>query len=189
MKKLIALGIVSALALSVLAGCSAQSEGPKPSGGVNHKPVINFEGVVSQVEDGVVTLEDGTVVLITADTVFGGDPDSGTPVNRDIQAGSFIQGYTEDGAGSGQLTAQRIWTNQPQSGGKLRINFEGRVTQVEAGSVTLDSGKTVLVGDQTIIEGFDGSAAEIAVGDYIQGYATDPDSSQLEALRILVTIL
>lgn len=60
---------------------------------------------------------------------------------------------------------------------------------MENDSVILDNGKTVLFREQAIIEGFDGTAAEIAVGNYIQGYATDPESIELEALRILVIIL
>lgn len=194
MKKLISLGIISTLALSMLAGCSNQAQEDGRSGGrpvqpaAGQKPVISFEGVVSAVGDGEVTLEDGTVVRITEDTVFGG-PDAGNAVSRDIQVGSFLQGYTEDGPG-GEVTAGNIWTNLPGSGGgKQCVNFEGRVAAVEDGSITLDSGKTVRVGEQTSVKGFDGSAAEIAVGGYIQGYAADPDADELEAVTILVTIL
>lgn len=189
MKKLISLGILATLALSLLAGCSAQSEGPNQPDGANQKPFINFEGVVTAVKDGVVTLEDGTAVQITEDTLFGGDPDSGNAVSRDIQAGNFLQGYTPDNAKDGPVTAQQIWINQPQAGGKLRINFEGRVTQADGVLLTLDSGKAVRMGKETVVEHFDGTPAEIAVGDYIQGYAADPDAAELEALRILVTIL
>ena len=119
----------------------------------------------------------------------GGDPDSGNAVSRDIQAGNFLQGYTPDNAKDGPVTAQRIWTNQPQAGGKLRINFEGRVTQADGVLLTLDSGKAARMGKETVVEHFDGTPAEIAVGDYIQGYAADPDAAELEALRVLVTIL
>lgn len=189
MKKLISLGILSALALSLLAGCSAQAQQPDRTDTTNQKPVISFEGTVAAVKDGVVTLEDGAAVLITEDTVFGGDPDSDNAVSRDIQPGNFIQGYTPDDTKDSPVTAQRIWTNQPQSGGKLRINFEGRVTQADGGLLTLDSGKAVRMGKETVVERFDGAPAEIAVGDYIQGYAADPDAAELEALRILVTIL
>lgn len=189
MKKLISLGILSALALSLLAGCSAQAQQPDRTDTTNQKPVISFEGTVAAVKDGVVTLEDGAAVLITEDTVFGGDPDSDNAVIRDIQPGNFIQGYTPDDAKDGPVTAQRIWTNQPQSSGKLSVNFEGRVTALEDGLISLDSGKTVRVGEETVVERFDGASAEIAVGDYIQGYAADPDAAELEALRVLVTIL
>lgn len=75
------------------------------------KPVINFEGVVAAVEDGRVTLEDGTVVLITEDTEFGGDPDTGNAVSEDIQVGNYIQGYTADDADAEEITANRIWAN------------------------------------------------------------------------------
>lgn len=76
-----------------------------------------------------------------------------------------------------------------QAGGRMMINFEGRVTQVEDGRVTLDSGKTVLIGDNTIVVDQDGTAAEIAADDFIQGYAADPDAAELEAVRILVSAL
>lgn len=190
MKKLISLGILSALALSLLAGCSIQELKPDQTGTTNQKPVISFEGTVTAVKDGVVTLEDGTAVLITEDTLFSGDPDSGGTVSQDIQTGNFIQGYTAEDAKDGPVTAQNIWTNLPgNGGGKLSVNFEGRVTAVEDGSVTLDSGKTVRMREQTSVKGFDGSAAEIAVGDYIQGYAADPNAGELEAVTILVTVL
>lgn len=190
MKKLISLGILAALALSLLVGCSAQGAKPGQTDTTNQKPVISFEGTVSDVEDGVVTLEDGTVVQITESTVFGGDPDSGSGISQDIQTGNFIQGYSADDGADSPVTAQNIWTNLPgNGGGKLSVNFEGRVTAVEDGLVTLDSGKTVRVGEQTSVRGFDGSAAEITVGDYIQGYAADPDAAELEAMTILVTIL
>lgn len=190
MKKLISLGILSALALSLLAGCSAQAQRSDRTDTTNQKPVISFEGTVAAVKDGVVTLEDGATVFITEDTVFGGDPDSDNAVSRDIQLGNFIQGYTAEDAKDGPMAAQNIWTNLPgNGGGKLSVNFEGRVTAVEDGNVTLDSGKTVRVGEQTSVKGFDGSAAEIAVGNYIQGYAADPNAGELEAVTILVTIL
>lgn len=195
MKKAISLGIISVLALAMLAGCADQQQngggytGGPTGGKPAQKPVVNFEGIVSSVEDGTVTLEDGTVVLITDDTDFGGDPDSTNVVSEDIQPGNFIQGYTEDALDADQLTAKSIWANLPQSSGKLRINFEGQVAQVADDSVTLEDGTVVLVSEQTVVKSFDGSVAEIAVGDYIQGYAADPSAAELEALNILVTIL
>ena len=190
MKKLISLGILSSLALSLLVGCSAQGAKPDQVDTINQKPVISFEGTVTAVEDGVVTLEDGTVVQVTQSTVFGGDPDSGGDISQDIQTGNFIQGYSADDGADSPMTAQNIWTNLPgNGGGKLRINFEGRVTAQEDGLITLDSGKTVRVGEETVVENFDGTPAQIAVDDYIQGCAADPDATELEALRVLVTIL
>lgn len=84
----------------------------------------------------------------------------------------------EDTAGAGQSQA-----------GRMRINFESRVTRVEDGTAALDTGKTVLIGDETVVVDSDGSAAEITVGDYVQGWTADPDAAELEALRILVTAL
>ena len=130
MKKAITVGLVFALALAALAGCGVnQEEESHRSGGEGYtggpawgkpaqKVVVNFEGIVSSVEDGPITLEDGTVVLLTDDTAFGGDPDTGNTVSEDIQPGNFIQGYTEDQPGAGPLTAENIWANLPQSGGE-----------------------------------------------------------------------
>lgn len=119
MHPIFSLGIASALALSALtglaglAGCSGRTQAPPPTDIPNPKPVINFEGTVSAVEDGVITLQDGTVVQITADTIFGGDPDSGGTVSQQIQVGSFIQGYTAEDTAAGPVTAGHIWTNLP----------------------------------------------------------------------------
>ena len=120
MKKAITVGLVFALALAALAGCGVnQEEESHRSGGEGYtggpawgkpaqKVVVNFEGIVSSVEDGT----------ITDDTAFGGDPDTGNTVSEDIQPGNFIQGYTEDQPGAGPLTAENIWANLPQSGGE-----------------------------------------------------------------------
>ena len=138
MKKAISLGIVSVLALAMLTGCTSETDQPGqqqnastptsrpsapytggPSGGKPaKKPVVNFEGIVSSVEDGTITLEDGTVVLVTDDTKFGGDPDTTNAVSEDIQPGNFIQGYTEDTLDADQLTAEHIWANLSQSSGE-----------------------------------------------------------------------
>ncbi len=88
-----------------------------------------------------------------------------------------------------QSTETVVVSEVPESTGKMSVNFEGRVTAVEDNQVTLDSGKIVLISDTTSVAAYDGSTTTVAVGDYIQGYATDPDSDTLEALNILVTVL
>lgn len=155
------------------------------------KPVINFEGVVAAVEDGSVTLEDGTIVLITEDTVFAGDPDTGNAVSADILVGNFIQGYTEDDSDAEEITASKIWTNEGRTsdGGKRVVNFEGRVTEVKQGSVTLDNGKIIRIAEDTTITSPDGNSGKIAEGDYIQGYAENAETSEIDAKYILITTL
>ena len=208
-KNILAMGLVAALSLSALAGCTGgqqptsddNSEPPSggkpassyvggPSGGKPvQKPVVNFEGVVAAVEDGAITLENGTVVRITDSTEFAPDPDSNESVSREITVGNYIQGYTEDDAAAGEVTASNIWTNDtPAAGGKLTVNFEGRITAVEDGKALLEDG-TVVLTDSAEISAPDGSAAEIAVGDYIQGYAENPDAAELNASSILITAL
>ena len=196
MKKRISIGMGSLLALALLAGCGKMASAPTEqpgTGPVNAKPVINFEGVVTEVADGKVTLKDGKVVLINEDTVFAGDPDMGTAVSEEILEGNFIQGYTEDDAEAEEITASKIWTNEGRTaggkGGKRVINFEGRVAQVVNGRVTLDNGTVVHIGEDTSVTAPDGSAAEITEGDYIQGYAENVESSEIDASYILITTL
>lgn len=155
------------------------------------KPVINFEGVVTDVADGQITLEDGKTVLITEDTVFGGDLDTNNTVSEDIRIGNFIQGYTTDDVDAEKITASKIWTNEGRTGedGKRVINFEGRVIKVEADSVTLDNGTIIQIAENTTVTSPDGSSAKITEGDYIQGYAENIEDREIDAKYILITAL
>ena len=83
-----------------------------------------------------------------------------------------------------------FWSNTaPAVDGKLAVNFEGRVTAVGDGRVELDDGRAVLIGEHTAVLSPDVSAAQIAVGDYLQGCAENPDGSELNAQSILITVL
>lgn len=86
---------------------------------------------------------------------------------------------------AGEYTGGPAW-GKPAS--KMAVNFEGRVAAVEEDRVTLEDG-TIVRTDGADISAPDGSAAEIAVGDYIQGYAEDPDAAELNAVSILITVL
>ena len=86
---------------------------------------------------------------------------------------------------AGEYTGGPAW-GKPAT--KMAVNFEGRVAAVEEGRVTLEDG-TVVLTDGADISAPDGSAAEIAVGDYIQGYAEDPEAAELNAVSILITVL
>lgn len=86
---------------------------------------------------------------------------------------------------AGDYTGGPTW-GKPAS--KMLVNFEGRVASVEDGRVTLEDGTVVLTAGAEI-SAPNGSAAEITVGDYIQGYAEDPDAAELNASSILITIL
>ena len=72
---------------------------------------------------------------------------------------------------------------------KRVINFEGRVTKVEQGHVTLDNGKTVTISEATTVVSPDGSPSEITEGDYIQGYAENVETDDINATYILITTL
>lgn len=75
------------------------------------------------------------------------------------------------------------------AGGKMVVNFEGRVTKVDGDTVTLEDGKVVRISDTTTVSAPDGSETEISVGDYIQGYSENPDGDEIDAVRILITAL
>ena len=181
------LALVAVLGVGMLQSNTPTNEEPT----IGMKPVINFEGVVTAVDDNSVTLKDGKIILITENTKFMSDPDTDNVVSEDILVGNFIQGYTEDDTTAAEITASKIWTNEGRTagGGKRVINFEGRVAKVEQGSVILDNGKIVKLAEDTTVTHPDGSSAEIAEGDYIQGYAENAENSEIIAKYILVTTL
>ncbi len=109
---------------------------------------------------------------------------SGSQQNDDSGSESNSSGMTIT-APAGDYTGGPTW-GKPVS--KMVINFEGRVAFVEDDRVTLEDG-TVVLTDGAEISAPDGSVAEIAAGDYIQGYAEDPDAAELNASSILITIL
>lgn len=191
-RNIFAVALAAVAAISLLSGCTGKdrnqaeaSFGEKPA----QKPVVNFEGVVTAVDGGTITLSDGKTVIITDETVFASDPDSNAAVSKDIAVGNYIQGYTADDADADEVTAGNIWTNDaPTTGKKLAVNFEGRVVSVENGKIALEDGRVVLTDGADIFTP-DGSPAEIAAGDYIQGYAEDPDAAELNASSILITVL
>lgn len=189
-KTLCTLGAISLLAVSLLTGCSTGAA-DTPKGSAAQKPVINIEGVVTAVDEGTITLDSGKVVVITDQTEFAADPDGDGTVSRDIAAGNLIQGYTAGDPDAEKVTANRIWTNAAPTGGKggkLAVNFEGRVTAVEDGRAALEDGRVVLTGGANVFAP-DGSPAQVTAGDYIQGYAENPEGSEIAALSILITAL
>lgn len=150
MKKIACICMAVLLVLSALVGCSATKDnGTGPAVG---KVVINFEGVVTAVDGGVLTLENGKTVLISQDTVFTGDPDTGSAVSSDIAVGNFIQGYTQDDPQASQVSAAKIYCNTPVQpvGGKLVVNFQGTVAAVVGNEITLDDGQVILICQDTV---------------------------------------
>lgn len=211
MKKIFIMSLAAVLSLSLLAGCTGKDQNETPTGGQTGTPSVtrpasdyvggltggkpaqkvevNFEGVVAAVEDDTITLADGKIIVITDETSFASDPDSDRTISDEIAVGNYIQGYTTDDANADKVTASNIWANDaPTTGGKMAVNFEGRVAAVEDGIVTLEDG-TVILTDGADIAAPDGSAGKISVGDYIQGYTEDPDAAELNATAILITVL
>lgn len=107
-----------------------------------------------------------------------------------VGIGVIYNGVTADPSDVGEPEISSSSVNEERTGGGKRvINFEGRVVKAEQDSVTLDNGKTVRITENTAVTAPDGSSAEVAVGDYIQGYAENAESSEIDAKYILITIL
>lgn len=92
------------------------------------------------------------------------------------------------GCAGGQQEQTGSFSETSTATGKMAVNFEGRVAAVESDRVTLEDGTVVLTG-QAAVSTPDGSAGEIAVGDYIQGYAENPEGDEVAASAILITTL
>ena len=67
----------------------------------------------------------------------------------------------------------------------MAVRFEGRAASAEEGKLTPENGAVVRTDGAGATP--DGSAAEIAAGDYIQSYTEDPDATELNAAVILIT--
>ena len=68
-------------------------------------------------------------------------------------------------------------------------NFEGKVAETAVGSITLNNGKVVTLTDDTTVTTLDGNDGIIFPGNYIQGYAEDPDGNKIVAEYIIITAL
>lgn len=68
-------------------------------------------------------------------------------------------------------------------------NFEGKVAETAVGSITLDNGKVVTLTDDTTVTTLDGNDGIIFPGNYIQGYAKDPEGNEIVAEYIIITAL
>lgn len=190
MKKVVCMCLGAIMAFSMLVGCDNEAASTQDSADATAgKVVVNIEGTVSAVNENEITLDSGKVLVITEDTVFAGDPDTGNQVSEDIAEGNFIQGYTSDDPYADRVTASKIYCNTaPQrTGGKIVINFEGTVVSVGENSYMLDNGQSIVFDDNTAFTDVNGAAdnAEIEAGDYIQGYTdNEPTASEVTAKRI-----
>ncbi len=193
MKKHIAFCMLATLlTFSLLTGCAQKPTGDGSDEQASTKPVISFEGVVTDVTDGVVTLENGQKIQITEDTAFG-DLDAQDAVSSDIRPGNYIQGYTADDADAEQVTAGHIWTNEAATDDEeslymLSVNFEGRVAAVKDGTVVLEDGKEIRITADTAFgdpHTQNEVSSDIQPGNYIQGYSSDAlDDAQRTASHI-----
>ncbi len=183
------LGLSAILVMAPLSGCAEKETNGSNADAASQKPVISFEGVVTTVEDDSITLDNGKVIMITDQTEFTSDPDSGNTISSEISIGNYIQGYTEDNTDLDVITANKIWTNTAPVGEKIAMNFEGRVSAVENEKVVLENGKIIIITSETVITTPDGSFSEVAAGDYIQGYAEDPTGNEILANYVLITTL
>lgn len=189
MKKVVCMALGTLMAFSMLAGCDSETAAPSTPANTAGKVVVNIEGTVSAINENEITLDSGKVIVITENTVFAGDPDTGVQVSDDIAEGNFIQAYTSDELSADKVTVNKVYCNtMPQrTTGKMLINFEGTVVSVVENSYILDNGQTVVFDDITAFTNVNGtiSNAEIEAGDYIQGYTDgEPTASEITAKRI-----
>lgn len=190
MKKLVCICMAALMTLFTLVGCSTEStvSSDNAGGTSTSKVVVNFEGTVTAINGDEITLENGKIIVISSDTIFAGDPDTSNAVSEEIIVGNFIQGYTDDDPDSEQVSADKIYCNEAvRTGGKLVINFEGKVTAVEDDRITLDNGQVILITDNTVFSIASGiiENAILSVGYHIQGYTgDDPAASEVTASRI-----
>ena len=73
--------------------------------------------------------------------------------------------------------------------GKVVVNIEGTVTEVNGNEFTLDSGKIVVISADTVFAGDrdtnNAVSEDIAVGNFVQGYTKDdPDAERVAADKI-----
>ena len=126
-------------------------------------------------------MDNGKGVVISSDTVFAGDSDTNNAVNEEIVVGNFIQGYTEDDPDAEKVTAVRIYCNcAVRTGGKIVINFEGKVVSVEKDRIILEGGQEILISDNTVYSIASGVVENIILseGDTIQGYAEEGTAAE-----------
>ncbi|MBQ7874591.1 MAG: hypothetical protein IJ306_05470 [Oscillospiraceae bacterium] len=173
MKKIICIFMAVMMVMFALMGCSANQNPAKAA--TTGKVVINFEGTVAAVDGNEITLESGKVIVISENTVFGGDVDTNVAVSEEIDVGNFIQGYTEDDPEADRITAAKVYCNAKVNPavGKLVINFEGKIVSISGNEITLDSGKTITVTEATVYSVAGGSVENIVLceGYTVQGYA------------------
>lgn len=77
--------------------------------------------------------------------------------------------------------------------GKVVVNFEGTVAEVNKDEVTLENGKIIVISSDTVFAGDpdtnDAVSKEIAAGNFIQGYTKDdPDGDRVSADKIYCNI-
>jgi hypothetical protein len=115
LKKIICTYMVALFTFSALTGCSTSTphatNNSSNEATIASKVLINLEGTVKSISGDEITLEDGKVVIISKDTVFGGDPDTNNEVSNEIAVGNFIQGYTDDAPDADKVTAAAIFYN------------------------------------------------------------------------------
>lgn len=173
MKKIICIFMAVTMVIFALMGCSADQSPAK--GETTGKVVINFEGTVAAVHGNEITLENGKVIVISENTVFGGDIDTNGAVSEEIVVGNFIQGYTKDNAEADRITAAKVYCNEKVNPavGKLVVNFEGKIVSVNGNEITLNNGEIIIVTEDTVYSIAGGAVKNIILceGYTIQGYA------------------
>ena len=172
MKKIVSVCLAVVMLVVVFAACGEKTAETLEEATMG-KVVVNIEGTVTAVNGNEVTLDSGKIVVISDETVFAGDPDTNNAVSDEIVVGNFIQGYTDD-PDAEKVSAVTIYCNSAvRTGGKLAINFEGKITAVENGRITLEDGQVILISEDTEFSIASGVVENMILseGDTVQGYA------------------
>lgn len=214
MKKIVTIIMAVIMLAAVFAGCGKVQEptGGKPAqqqekpegqpeepaqqpeelGEIMGDVQVNIEGVIEEIDGNRIKLDSGLWVVITDAKVFEDDPDCGTEeVNRELAVGNMIAGYTEDDTKKDEVTAYAIYTNTAmQINAKVVVNIEGKIVEVDGNRIKLDSGKWVVITENTIFEddpdcGVEKVNDKFVVGNFIAGYTEDdPNADEVTAYQI-----
>jgi hypothetical protein len=106
--------------------------------------VGQYRGTISSVKGGAVTLNDGRTVFLQNGTVIN-------PTGIELQPGMRIS-IMGSPAGNGNVNAGQIdVAGNRYDADHASTQFRGRIAFVKGGAVTLEGGRTIFLGDGTVI--------------------------------------
>lgn len=164
---------------------------------ISSKIAINIEGVVTDINGNVYTLDNGKLIVVTEETVFETQNiGERVKVNDVIEIGNFIQGFTLGNPDDEEVVAAVISANEKiDVNASIIINIEGIITAIDGNIITLDQGQMFEVNEDTLYEmQVTGSeeddmtksvSDEFKIGNYVQGFTLD-DMNQEVVLALVI---